>query len=434
MSNPILEAIENVQKSFSELKETNDKVLAEEAAGNIARANELRESLDKISDELSKHQKERQIVEKRQATLTERLEIVEALSERPGKTVQDKIRNEHKDLMVAWLRSGGNDQQAYARCEELSRKAVEVKDVLVATGLQGGFGVPEEIAAAMDKLLLKQSAILSNVKNVTVGTPDYKELISINGLTYDWAGESSSRTAKNTPTLRECAITHGELYSYVTASNFSLRDVRFNVEGWLVENAVEGFRKGLDASIFNGNGSNRPTGMTATAPTSSDDYASPMRAQAAYQYVAINTDSSSPSIASGVTGDQLINLVYKLNPAYRDGAKFAASTITQGHIRKLKGSDNNYIWQPGLAAGQPDRLLGYEVFTWEDLGSPTVADALPVAFGNFSKAYTLALISGMEIIRDNVSVPGFTKFYLSRRFGGIPTNVDAVKFAKVSLS
>jgi predicted phage gp36 major capsid-like protein len=40
----------------------------------------------------------------------------------------------------------------------------------------------------------------------------------------------------------------------------------------------------------------------------------------------------------------------------------------------------------------------------------------------------------MQIIRDNVSVPGYTKFYISRRFGGIPTNNDAVKFLKVSLS
>jgi HK97 family phage major capsid protein len=306
--------------------------------------------------------------------------------------------------------------------------------VLVGQNLHGGFAVPEEISREVDKLLLKSSEIVANVKSVNVSTPDYKELISINGMTYDWSAETGTRSAKANPTLRECAVTHGELYSYVSASNWSLQDIFFNVESWLVENLVEGFAKGLDAAIFNGNGSSRPTGMTNTAVSSSDDYASPMRSAAAYQYSFIPTAGSSPFTTAGLTADSIINLVYKLNPRYRGGAKFAANTVTQGHIRKLKGSDNNYLWQPGLQQGQPDRLMGYEVFTWEDLGAPTTANALPVAFGDFKKAYSLALIQGMQIVRDQVTVPGYTKFYVSRRFGGIPTNNDAVKFLKCSLS
>jgi HK97 family phage major capsid protein len=74
------------------------------------------------------------------------------------------------------------------------------------------------------------------------------------------------------------------------------------------------------------------------------------------------------------------------------------------------------------------------VFTWEHLGNPTSANAYAVAFGDFRKAYTLATRSGMQIVRENVTAPGFTNFYVARRFGGIVTNNDAVKLLKVSIS
>lgn len=434
MSNPILEAVEGIGKAFEDFKKVNDQKLAEEAKGNEARAKELGAQLEKISQEITTFQTTKAEMEKRLRMQNERLEIVEAVHDRKGNTVQDKIRSEHKELLIRYIRSGGDDRGAIQELDNLRQKAKEVKDVTVGTNLQGGFAVPEEISRDVDKLLLKSSQIANEVKSVVVGTPDYKELVSINGLTYNWSSETGSRSATNTPTLRECAVTHGELYSYLSASNWSLRDIFFNVEMWLIDNVVEGFGKGLDLAVFSGNGSSRPTGMTNSAPTSSDDYASPMRAASVYQYVPIPSAGSSPYTTAGLTADQVINLMYKLNPRYRAGAKFAASTITQGHLRKLKDGQNQYLWQPGLQQGQPDRLLGYELFTWEDLGSPTSANALPLAFGDFKKAYTLALVTGMEIIRDQVSVPGYTKFYVSRRFGGIPTNVDAVKFAKVSLS
>ena len=36
----------------------------------------------------------------------------------------------------------------------------------------------------------------------------------------------------------------------------------------------------------------------------------------------------------------------------------------------------------------------------------------------------------LEIVMDKVTTVGTTKFWISRRWGGIPSNVDAVKFVK----
>ena len=138
----IMQAIEAVGKSFADLKETNERMLAEERAGNEVRAKELKTALDKISDELGANVKAKDLLEKRLATMQDRIEIVEALNDRPRATIQDKIRSEHKDLFLRWVRSGGTDRDAEQKARELAEKAREVKDVSIGTTTAGGFALP----------------------------------------------------------------------------------------------------------------------------------------------------------------------------------------------------------------------------------------------------------------------------------------------------
>jgi HK97 family phage major capsid protein len=73
------------------------------------------------------------------------------------------------------------------------------------------------------------------------------------------------------------------------------------------------------------------------------------------------------------------------------------ATISQ--IRKLKDGNGVYLWQPSLQAGEPDRLLGYELYT-----SPYVlvmaAGAYTIAFGDF-KNYWIGDRSGRTVQRLN---------------------------------
>lgn len=58
-------------------------------------------------------------------------------------------------------------------------------------------------------------------------------------------------------------------------------------------------------------------------------------------------------------------------------------SITVATLRKLKDENGQYLWQPSLQAGEPDRLFGYEVMTSAYV--PTIAAGKPViAFGDFS--------------------------------------------------
>jgi HK97 family phage major capsid protein len=428
-----MEAVEKINTGFEEFKKVNDQKLAEEAAGNLARAKELQGTLDKIGDALTASQKEKAVQEKRLATMNERLEIQEALQDRPGKSVQEKAKDQHLALFLRWVRGGGRDATVYQEYKELSAKTREMKDITIGSNVAGGFAVPEQIGTEVEKLILKFSDIVSEVKNIRVGTSDYKELVSIHGGTSGWIGEGGTHTATGTPNLRERAPTWGVLYAYPQVSEESLEDIFFDVTGWLTGDIADGMAVALSQVIFNGNGSTRPTGMTNATAVTTDDYGSPMRAAAAYEYLPI-TSPSSPYTNSGVTADSLIDLQYLLRRGYQSNAKFAMNSVTLGHCRKLKDTNGQYLWQPSLQVGQPDSLLGKAVFTWEELGNPKTANAFAVAYGDFRRGYLLCTRSELHVIPDQVTNPGYTRFIVRRRYGGCPLNNDAVKLLKVAVS
>ena len=86
---------------------------------------------------------------------------------------------------------------------------------------------------------------------------------------------------------------------------------------------------------------------------------------------------------NSITADEVLDLIYKLKRPYRAKAAFITADSTLAQIRKLKDGAVQYIWSPGLSAGEPDRLLGYPVYTSAYV--PTIAAGQPVmAFGDIS--------------------------------------------------
>lgn len=432
MANEILEKIDEFGQAVESMRKANDKSFEELKSGNEARAKELEIQADRANKKVDEALKALNALQQENEQHKTRVEILEALMDRPKGTPTEQVEKKHLDTWVKFMRSGMKDQRLEAEVKDYEKQLMEMKAdaVLVGTALQGGNGVPEVISSAIERLILQQSEIVGNVNNVTAGNGDYNELVTIHGANGGWSSESGSRSQSNAPNLRKVTITHGELYAFPRASNWSLNDVMFDVVNWLEMDAAETMAVSLSSAIFNGNGSSKPTGMTNSAPTSTNDYASPMRAAAVFEYLATG---ASP-VTTGLTGDNLIDLQVLLRAGYQSNAKWAMNSSTQGAVRKLKDSNGQYLWQPSYQVGQPQMLLGKPIFTWEDLGNDATANSLSVAYGDFQRAYTLAKIGGMSIIRDEVTVPGFTNFLMAQRYGGIPRNNDAIKFLKHAAS
>jgi HK97 family phage major capsid protein len=406
----VAQAIDAIGTAFDQFKQTNDQRLEAVRTGNEAKAKELDEKLSRIESELRELH-----------TVKDRLEDWESRMRSPGRIDGTHAHDpQYTKSFVNWLRKRCNSPGDESIMTDIQRK-----DVTVGSLPGGGYALPKEIAAQVEALELKISPVRRLVKVVTVGTTDFHQLVNIRGTTSGWVGESQSRAATDTPKLRDVVPTFGELYCYPQVSEWSLDDLSFNVTDWLVQNIADEFAYQEGVAVLTGNGTNKPTGMLNAAPVTTADWASPLRAAAAYQYIA---DTNSPI---AITSDKLIDLVYTLNSAYRGNGTYVMNSATTGAIRKLKSTTNEYLWTPSMMAGQPDRLNGYPIQTWENLDDIGSAK-YPVAFGDFSRGYLLTDRIGTRITRDDVTNIGYIRFYVRRREGGIVLNNDAIKWIKTS--
>jgi HK97 family phage major capsid protein len=419
-------AIDKQAEAFDAFKSTNDERLKAVKDGNEAKAAELGEKLGKIETDVKMFSELKRALEVEMQLNRERLEELETRAATPGKTAEQKIKDEYKSVFLEWVRHKGQSPLDEQKMQDLAKK-----DITIGSAAGGGHAVPEELAREIERLEKKFSPVRDLVKVVQTGSSDYKELVNIRGTTAGWIGESGTRSATATSQLREVAPTFGELYAYPQASEWALDDMFFNVEAWLAEEVAQEFAIAEGQAVIDGDGTSKPTGMHDTAPTAVADFNSPPRAAAVYEFVASLT-ASSPAAAE-VLSDSLLTLIYKLNSRYRSNGTFVMNSNTTAAVRKMKDGQGNYHWQPGMQMGQPDRLLGYPVSTWEQL--PDIAtNALPIGFGDFRRGYVLADRVGMRITRDNVTNVGFVRFYIRRREGGIVLNNDAIKWLKCTLS
>jgi HK97 family phage major capsid protein len=198
----------------------------------------------------------------------------------------------------------------------------------------------------------------------------------------------------------------------------------FNVEQWLIDSAAEAIAQGEGAAFVAGNGTKKPTGFLAgPTPVATADAS---RAFGTLQYIAGGQAAALPTNV-----DVFLDMVYALRARYRANANWVTSKLILAGMRKYKDTTGQYLWQPSNQAGQPSTFLGFPVVEAEDM--PTVAaNAFPLAFGDFREGYLIADRIGMRMTRDEITSPGFVKFYVRKRVGGRIRNSQAIKLLKIA--
>ncbi len=399
----------------------------DDATKDVVRQDEVK----KIQDELARVIADRAAAEEKlRADLDEAKRMAEEAAIKAGRGIEtggasDDLAREHRKAFEDWIRSHADDGRPSAEAKqaliEVERKAVEV-----ATPATGGVAVPQEMATEINRKLADAAVMRSLVKVVQVGSTDYRELVDKRGMAYGWIGETGARAGTATPSLYEAKPLWGEIYAYPEASDRALLDMFFDVGSWLISSAVTAFGTGIDTAIVGGTGTDQPHGLLTTAPVALADGA---RADQVLQYVPTG-------VAGNFSADphaDLVNLVYTLRAPYRPSAKWVMNSLTAAKVRALKDTTGRPLWIDSMIAGQPSQLLGYEVRiaeAWPDAAT----DSLPIAFGDFARAYTFTERAGLRITRDDVTRPGYVKWHIRQLVGGNVTNDDAVKLLKMSLT
>jgi HK97 family phage major capsid protein len=131
--------------------------------------------------------------------------------------------------------------------------------------------------------------------------------------------------------------------------------------------------------------------------------------------------------------DGLIDALYDLPEFYRNRATWLMNGATLASLRKVKTGQGDYIWQPALAAGQPETILGRPVIEMPDMPSEG-AGTYPVAIGDWQSAYRIMDRIDLQITRDPFTQQssGMVRFWARKRVGGGLVKAEAVRLVKCS--
>lgn len=262
-----------------------------------------------------------------------------------------------------------------------------IRDVLEeGTDANGGYLVPIEFEHTLVQAL-NENNIMRTIGCKVITTQNERKIPVANGHTQAaWTAENGAYTESN-PTFAQTSIDAFKLTDLIKVSDELLSDSFFDIEGYISEEFGRAFGEAEEDAFINGavqtgqTAIDRPTGLFI--PSTAGGAPSGVTAAS----------------ATAITADELISLVYSLKAPYRSKAKFLMNDATVAAIRKLKDLNGVYVWQPALTAGEPDRLLGYPLYTSPKV--PTMAaGARAIAFGDFS-CYWIADRAGRTIKRLN---------------------------------
>lgn len=392
------ELLEKQGQAFEEFKATNDALIKAKADGKAV--SDLEAKLSQLNTAFDDAQAQLKALEKRQG--------------RPGTGGDvDPAKAEHKAAFGAFLRKGDDGNLA-----ELQKKAYNI-----TTDADGGFAVPEELDRDILSLMVDVSPIreIANVR--TVGTSDYKKLVNTRGTASGWVDEDDARTATAGSNLAQVTPFMGEIYAYPQATQQMLDDVFFNAEQFIIDECYTEFAAKEGAAFVSGDGTKKPKGFLAYTTAATADSA---RAFGTLEHVAAG---QAGDWAASDKADVLITLVHKLKAAYRANARFVMNKGLLAEVRKFKDLEGNYLWRPGLEAGQPSTLLGYGITEAEDMPAKA-ANSLSIAFGDFKRGYTIVDRIGTRILRDPYTNKPYVGFYVTKRVGGMVVDSQAIKLLK----
>ncbi len=102
---------------------------------------------------------------------------------------------------------------------------------------------------------------------------------------------------------------------------------------------------------------------------------------------------------TAITAGEVIDLEHSLDPAYRPNAQWMMHDTILAAVRKLTDvTSGQFLWQPGMQAGVPDRLLGYRYVINQSMASAQAQSAKILLFGDFAK-YKIRDVAGVRLVR-----------------------------------
>lgn len=382
----------------------------EKKAGGAAP--ETKEALEKLQDALDKVEELKTEKAREREAMDSRIRDVEAKLARSAQLPDDPdpVRlADDPELVKAMEKYWRRGEKGLNASEE----AILSKALATDSGADGGYTVYPTVDNNVRQKLIEISPVRKLARVETIAGGEWQGPAE-GSQQFDsgWVGERQARPETNAAQLRIDIIKPHEMYAKPRATQTMLDDAGFGVESWLTARVTREFDRREGNAFILGDSVGKPEGLLTNADIA---------------YVP-GTD------ASAIKADGMIDLFYALPEFYARNASWLLKRSTIRDVRKLKEtSTDNYLWQPGLASGQPNTILDrpYE----EAFDMPAIAaNAFPVLFGDFKEGYLIVDRIGMRVLRDPYSAKPLIEFYTTKRVGGGVIMAEALRKLKIATS
>ena len=290
---------------------------------------------------------------------------------KPG--IESRESEEYRDAFGRWLSHG-----------ERALKEEEYRAMQVDNDTGGGYLVtPQQMVMQLlknvdDVAVVRQFATVYQLRTAkSLGVPTLDSDVD----DADWTAELA------TGSETELALGKRELRPHpfakrVKVSNTLLRQAAMSPESLVRERLAYKFGITEEKAFMTGNGVQKPLGLfTASADG-----------------ISTNRDTAGDNTATKIVPDTLITAKYTLKGQYHPRARWMWHRDILAAIRKMKDGNGQYIWQPGITGGAPDRVLEL-AYTLSEYARNTMTDGLYVGILGDFRYYWIAEALDMQMQR-----------------------------------
>lgn len=251
-----------------------------------------------------------------------------------------------------------------------------------SVGEDGGFLVPDEVAAGILKKLDGDESLMSRTNAIQVGGNSLVLNVDENqpwngGLQAYWMAEGASFTESKT-NFKQATFRLQKLGVLVKATDELLDDATA-LASYISNAAPNAIMHQVNKAILTGNGVGKPLGILNSAFT-------------------VTQSKEAGQAADTVVAANVLNMYSRMFPASRANAAWYINPAVEAQLRNLKDGNGNYVYvSPGgqFNASPYGLLLGRPVIPLMG-GMPAIGDLGDICFADLSYYYMIRKASGVK--------------------------------------
>ncbi len=219
----------------------------------------------------------------------------------------------------------------------------EIRALQADSETLGGYIVtPQQFIAGLlkavdDQVFIRQFATKYPSGAEGIGVP----ALDADASDSDWTSELATGSEDSTLAFGKRELKPHPLAKRIKVSNKLMRASVFDIESFIRIRLAYKFGVTLEKAYMTGTGSQQPLGIF-TASTNG---------------ITTARDVSAGNTATAIQTDGLIEAKFSIKGQYWPNLRWIFHRDAVKQIRKLKDGQGQYIWQPGIAATLPDRIL-----------------------------------------------------------------------------